>query len=270
MKKLIPALIATLALFFCTGSKIIAQETAAKEPTTLTLYVAASLTEVIQKIGKDFASAHNVKLVYNFGASGALAQQIIASPRADVFISADQRRMNEIDKAGQMLAGTRKTLLKNTLVVIGNPAGNFTLSDPAQLPSLTFKFLSIGDPAFVPAGTYTKKWLESVKTADGKTVWSQVEGRTSPATDVRAALSQVEGKSDIIGVVYRTDYMAFKNKLTLLYQVPPSEVVNISYPVAVLSGSKHQELAKAFVDFLFTAKSQQMLAEQGFLVDSAK
>lgn len=269
MKKLIPVLIATAALLGGACANGWAQTTADKEP-TLTLYVAASMKEVIQKIGADFEAANKVKLVYNFGASGALYRQMAASPKADVFISADQKWMNEAEKSKMLMDGTRKTLLHNTLVVIANPAGNFTLSNPADMASLKFKFLSIGDPAFVPAGTYAKKWLESLKTADGKTVWSQVESRLSPAPDVRAALGQVEGKSDVVGIVYRTDYMAFKDKLTLLYHLPPNDIVNVSYPVAVMSASKQPALSKAFVDFLFTPQAQQRLEAQGFIVDKAK
>ncbi|MDP0494913.1 MAG: molybdate ABC transporter substrate-binding protein [Verrucomicrobiota bacterium JB024] len=270
MKKIV-TLLAVFSLFVTgCGKKNETIKISAEPAPTLTVYVAASLTDVIQEIGKDFEAEHPVKLVYNFASSGALAQQIMAAPRADVFLSANERWMNEVEKAGQVIDGTRRPLLQNTLVVIANPAGAYAMSGPLDLPGMDFKFLSIGDPGHVPAGSYTKKWLESVKSPDGATVWSQVESRLSPAPDVRAALAQVEGKSDVIGVVYRTDYMAHKDKVKLLYEVPTGGVIDITYSVAALSASEHPELAKAFVDFLFTPEAQKRLGEEGFIVKGAE
>ncbi len=266
MNKLLPLLAALAIVGYGCGKKNETRQGAASDTPTLTIYVAASLTDVVQAIGKDFENEHQVELVYNFASAGALAQQIMAAPRADVYLSANERWMNEVEQAGEVAAGTRKQLLQNALVVIANPSGRFSMSGPEDLPGMNFKFLCIGDPAHVPAGSYTKKWLESVKSSDGETIWSQVESRVSPAPDVRAALAQVEGTSDVIGVVYRTDYMADKDKVKLLYQVPPSEGVNISYSVAALTASKHPVLAKEFVDYLFSPKARKLFSEAGFIV----
>ncbi|MBC2593112.1 molybdate ABC transporter substrate-binding protein [Ruficoccus amylovorans] len=235
---------------------------------TLTVYVAASLTDVIQEIGKNFEAGHGAKLVYNFAGSGSLAQQIMSAPRADVFISANVHWMDEVEKHGDVAEGTRKLLLHNALVVIANISSDYTMSGPLDLPGMDFKFFSVGDPGHVPAGSYTKKWLEGVTDADGKSVWSQIESRLSPAPDVRAALAQVESKSDIIGTVYRTDSMTAADKVKIIYQVP-TEAVRIAYPVAALTSSTSPELARAFVDFLFTPKAQKLLSEAGFIVNSA-
>ncbi|MGE9293707.1 MAG: molybdate ABC transporter substrate-binding protein, partial [Puniceicoccales bacterium] len=246
MKIILPLILAFTLLHAGCSKKNETPSSAASETPTLTLYVAASLTDVMQEIGKAFEADHDVKLVYNFASSGALAQQIMAAPRADVYVSANERWMNEVDKAGEMAPGTRKLLLHNALVVIENASGEYSMSGPLDLPGMDFKFLSVGDPGHVPAGRYAKKWLEGVSSPDGKTVWSQLEGRLAPAPDVRAALAQVEGKDDVIGVVYRTDYLAYKDKVKLIYQVP-TNVINIAYPAAVLSASKEPALAGEFV-----------------------
>ena len=94
----------------------------------------------------------------------------------------------------------------------------------------------------------------------------RLQGRLSPAPDVRAALAQVEGKSDVVGVVYRTDYMAYQGKVKLIYQVP-SDKVNITYVVAVLKASGQPKLAEEFVEYLFSPKARDLLAQDGFIVE---
>ena len=133
MKKILPLCIVLAVSMVGCGKK---NETSTHKDSatpTLTVYVAASLTDVVQEIGKGFEAEHPVKLVYNFASSGALAQQIMAAPRADVYLSANERWMDEVEKAGEVAEGTRQPLLKNTLVVIENPAGGFFHERPAGL-----------------------------------------------------------------------------------------------------------------------------------------
>ncbi len=241
-------------------------KTPAPAPQALTLFVSASLTDVIREVGAAFKQTHEVELYYNFASSGALAQQLLAAPRADLYLSASQRWMDAVEAGGRLLDGTRRTLLSNTLVVIANRGTEVRLQSPADLEHLPFQYLSVGDPAHVPAGRYAKQWLASIPSGDGQSLWDKLAPRLSPAPDVRAALIQVEGSADALGIVYRTDYMARKDKVRRLYEVPPGQGPAIQYPAAILRASESPELAQAFLDFLGSPEAIALFEQHGFIV----
>ncbi|MDQ8202629.1 molybdate ABC transporter substrate-binding protein [Pelagicoccus sp. SDUM812003] len=236
-------------------------------PRRLTLFVAASMTDVIQEVGAAFEAESGAKLVYNFAGSGALAQQIIASPRADLFISASERWMDEVQSAGRILEGGRESLLSNSLVVVANRESDYRLDAIEELCSLPFDLLATGDPAFVPAGGYAKQYLSGVACSDGaQSVWQRLEGRISPAPDVRAALSQVIGSEDVIGIVYRTDALARGDDVDTIFEIAPSQGPEILYPIGILRQSQQLELARDFVAFLRSDRARRIFEAAGFIM----
>ena len=219
----------------------------------LTLNVAASLTDVMQEIGTAFEAGHNVKLHYNFASSGALARQILAAPRADLFLSASPKWMNLVN--ARIVTGSRQPLLTNQLVVITNKDSPIqSLSDPA------LTHLAIGDPAHVPVGAYAKTWLKS----QGR--WAALQGKISPCPDARATLTQVEGNTDVLGIVYRTDYIARKHRVRLLQEIPLNEGPRIEYLVAML---KDSPAARELLEFLNSETAQAIYKKHGFIGDPA-
>lgn len=257
--------IATL-IYLCISFLLSGCGSSESDPKTLTLFVAASLTDVIQEVAAEFKKEHDVEIFYNFASSGALAQQLLASPRADLYLSASPRWMDQVADGGRVKDGTRRTLLSNRLVVIGHRNSTWKLSEPADLSQLPFRFLAIGDPESVPAGKYAKTWLESVQVDGGKKLWNQVQGRISPAPDVRAALAQVQGSADVIGIVYGTDYTASGGKVRMIYEVPMEDSPKIEYPVAILSETSESELAAEFLAFLSSPEARKLFEKHGFFV----
>ena len=233
--------------------------------TELTVFAAASLTDVMNELAPAFEKANGVTIVFNFAGSNTLAQQIIAAPRADVFISASETWMDSVAKAGAIAPETRKSILSNTLVVVANPESSFSISKPEELPALGFKFLALGDPDAVPAGKYAKKWLSGIK-CGSVSAWDGVKERVSPAPDVRAALGQVEGRADVVGIVYMTDYASAKGRVRLLYAIPESAGIAISYPAAVLKEAPQPRLARAFLVYLASDKARAAFENHGFKV----
>ena len=231
---------------------------------TLTLFVAASLTDVIQEIGDEYKKDRPVEIVYNFASSGALAQQLLASPRADLFLSASEKWMDAVENDGKLKEDTRKTFLSNHLVVIANAKSDYALNTPIEFAALPFRFLSIGDPASVPAGRYARSWLSSVNLEGGSNLWDQVSNRISPAPDVRSALIQVEGSSDVVGIVYETDYKVRPEGLRLLYRVPTGEGPKISYAVGILNETQLPDLAQDFLNYLATPEVSGIFEKYGF------
>lgn len=240
------------------------QTRTSEEDSSLTLFVAASLGDVIERVGAEYERTHDVELVYNFGGSGALAQQLLASPRADLFVSASQRWMDVLQERGRLVGSSRRTLLSNELVVIANRRSDLRLDSPADLCAADFEHLSIGDPEFVPGGGYAREWLRSVPCPDGGSLWSLMRDRIAPAPDVRAALTQVAGNIDVVGIVYRTDYAARPDAVRLLYEVPVEGGPDIEYPAAVIATSTAPELARDLLDTLQGPAARAVFEEHGF------
>ena len=258
------AIFALLTSVFGCGS----QSESGADPATLTLFVAASLTDVIQAVGDAYERDSSVHIVYNFASSGALAQQLLAAPRADLFLSASERWMDEVERGDRLLNGSRRTLLSNSLVVIANNGSDYEMEVARDLCELSFAFLATGDPDSVPAGRYARQWLESVGCPDGQGAWSKVDGRLSPTPDVRAALAQVEGSFDVIGIVYRTDYIARQRDVRLIHEIAAADGPRIQYPAAIVNATQRPTMARDFLDFLSSPAAAALFAEHGFTLAS--
>ena len=197
-------------------------------------------------------------MIFNFAASNTLAQQIQAGAPADLFISADEAKMNGLDTAGLIVRETRRDLLGNSLVVI-TPEHGQKISTPGDLSKATIRHLSMGDPKAVPAGIYAKAWLEKAG------LWAALERKVVPAENVRAAMAVVESGNAEVGIVYKTD-AAISKKISIAFEIPSAEATKISYPAAVLNDSRHAQAARKFLNFLTEKQADETFAKFGFSV----
>lgn len=228
----------------------------------LLVNAATSTRDALQALESDYERAHGVELVFNFGASGDLAGQIVAAGAAAVFLSADEKEMDKVEAAGLVAAGTRRPLLSNELVVIEPASAPSPFTSPFaahQLAQPAIERLSLGNIETVPAGRYAKAWLE----AQG--VWSELEARVLPAVDARAALAAVEAGGAQAGIVYRTD-AARSTGVRCVHVVPRAEGPRISYPLAVVAGrpEAESEAARTFVEFLRSDAARSAFEAAGF------
>lgn len=223
----------------------------------LTVSAAASLTNAFKEIGPAFEAAHpGNKVQFNFGASGALLQQIAKGAPVDVFSSADQETMDQAQAQKLVDAGQRRNFVSNALVVIV-PAG--TNKVPASLTDLTqtgYPRIAIGLPASVPVGRYTKNTLEKLG------LWSIFEQKMVGANTVRQALDYVARGEVDAGFVYTTDAALMPDKVKVAFVVRMQEP--ILYPVAPIHSSTNAAAARAFVDYLLSPPAQSILAKYGF------
>jgi len=234
------------------------------EPETLTVFAAASLSDVLLEIGREFEEVQGVKAVFNFAGSNVLASQILSTPRADIFLSASEAWMDEVEEKERLEPGTRVSFLSNALVVVAHPGSGSTLGGAGGLCGLDFKRLAMGDPESVPAGRYAREWLESVPCGEG-TLWDRVKDRLSPTSDVRGALAQVESVRGMVGVVYRTDLFRFADRLETLLEIPADKGPVISYSAAVVKGSRQTNLGRLFLEFLQSYEAWMIFEKHGFL-----
>lgn len=225
----------------------------------VTVFAAASLSDALRELAPACASKTGHTMKFNLGASGPLARQIEEGAPADVFFSADEARMDQLAQRGRLLDGTRQTVLANTLVVVVHADSPLKLSALEELREPTFARIAIGEPATVPAGTYTKQHLTKLL------LWDALQTKMVPVENVRAALAVVESGNADAGFVYRTDALAAR-KARIALEVSLADGPRIAYPVAVVKESKQTEAARAVVAFLAGAEAQAVFVRHGFLV----
>lgn len=222
------------------------------------VFAAASLTNALKEIAATYEKSSGDKVIFNFAASNVLDLQIKAGAPADLFFSADEAKMNDLEKTGLLAPGTRKDLLSNSLVIVVPADSKLTLTSAAQLCDAGIKRIALGQPQSVPAGIYAKSYLEKIK------VWDQVSARVVPSESVRTALAAVETGNAEAGIVYKTDALQSK-KVRIAYEIPVQEGPAIAYPVAVIKEAKHAAEAKKFLDYLSEPGSLKVFENHGFI-----
>ena len=245
-----------------------AEETAEAEPVTLKVFAAASMTETlteIQEMYKDVAP--NVTLVFNFDSSGTLKTQIQEGADCDLFISAAQKQMNQLDKDADpevntegldyVLEGTRVNLLENK-VVLAVPDGNSKdLESFEDLGTDKLSLLALGNED-VPVGQYSTEILTNLGILDSL----EAEGKITYGSNVKEVTTQVSEAAADAGIIYATD--AFSAGLTVVDQAEGDLCKQVIYPAAVLNISKNPEAAKEFLAYLQTDTCMQVFEAVGF------
>lgn len=220
---------------------------------------AASLTDALKEIGRMYQSKSKNRVTFVFASSSTLARQIEAGAPADVFFSADVQTMNALERNGRLEPGTRKQLLSNQLVIIV-PADKPTLvNSPEDLLDPRVRRIALAEPSSVPAGVYTKAYLESLG------LWDKVKPKVVPVLDVRATLASVESGNVEAGLVYKTDAASSKRVKTV-FEVPIGKGPKIIYPVAILKESKSKAAAKEFLNVMVSPSGVNVFKRYGFVV----
>jgi molybdate transport system substrate-binding protein len=220
---------------------------------------AASLTDVLNEISKDYPSKSKNTVKFNYGPSSGLARQIDEGAPADIFFSADLPQMDNLDKKGRLESGTRKNLLSNQLVIIIPADSKLALSSPKDLLKADVKRIALAEPSSVPVGVYTSKYL----TDEG--LWDKVKPKVVPVQDVRATLASVESGNVEAGFVYKTD-AAVSRKVKIVYEVPIDKGPKITYPLAIVKDSKRKDAARDFVSYVQSPAAKNAFKKYGFVV----
>jgi len=222
------------------------------------VYAAASLTDVMKEIAANYEKESTDKIVFNFGASSLLARQIIERAPADIFFSADEAKMDDLQKAGMIASETRRDLLSNSLVIVVPNDSQLTITSPDELLTKVQR-IAIANPRAVPAGIYTKQYLS------GLGLWDKLESKMVPTENVRAALAAVESGNVDAGFVYKTDANISK-KVKIAFSVPVEKGPKIRYPIAIVKETKNKGAAEDFLRYLESAKARTVFERYGFIV----
>jgi len=253
---IIPVLLLTLSITGCGADSLDGSKGTVKE-VVLTVSAASSLTDVIEQWKQSFEQQNQgIKIVYSLAGSGTLQRQIEQGAPVDLFISANQNKMDQLDKEGLIIKSSRKNILKNSLVMITNSTQK-NITKPEDLLLEQIKYIALGDPKNVPAGNYGQKGLEKLG------LWSTIEPKLVFTKDVRQVLTYVESNNADIGIVYSSD-IKNSERVKVIYTFDKNEIVPITYPIAIVSDSKHTNEASKFIEFILSYEGQQLLKESGF------
>jgi len=229
------------------------------EAAEVTVFAAASLMESLNEIAAMHTKDSGETITFSFGASSTLARQIEEGAPADIFFSADEAKMDGLEKKGLILKGTRKSRLSNTLVIVVAAEGGAGIGSPKDLATEMIQRLALAEPKTVPAGIYAKEFLQKQK------LWSAVEAKVIPTENVRAALAAVEAGNVEAAIVYKTD-AAISKKVKVVFEVRAADGPKISYPVALVANRTHRVAAKRFLAYLNGEAAGAVFVRHGFLL----
>ena len=242
------------------------------DPVELTVFAAASLTETLNQIAEDYKTvAPDATLTFNFDSSGTLKTQIQEGAVCDLFISAGQKQMDQLDASADasvntegldfVLEGSRIDLLENKVTLAvpeGNPKGIDSFDALAEHLEAGDILLAMGN-SDVPVGQYTQKILTYYGLDEAALANA---GCITYGTNVKEVTTQVSEGSVDAGIIYCTD--AFSAGLTVVDEATPEMCGQVIYPAAVLNTSEHQTEAQAFLDYLSTDDAMTVFESVGF------
>jgi len=225
----------------------------------LLVFAAASLTNSLDEIATAYTQQTQQHVKFSYAASSALARQLEAGSRADVFVSADLEWMDYVQARNLIDRSTRRNLLSNRLVLVA-PADSKIELKIAPGFALAAALgsngrLATGDPESVPVGKYARSALTSLG------VWNDVADRLVRADNVRSALAFIARGETPLGIVYETDAKVEK-RVRIVDFFPADSHPPIVYPVAVTAQAR--PASKQFVEFLQSAPAQEIFKKYGF------
>ena len=274
MKKLVSALVALAMVLTCTCAAL-----AETTNTEVIVFAAASMTETLTQIKETYEAANpGVTITYNFDSSGTLKTQIQEGAECDLFISAGQKQMNQMDITADASVNTegldfvdpdsRINLLENKVTLVvpeGNPKGITTFDQLAEMLKNGEVLLAMGN-SDVPVGQYTQKILAYYGLDEDALAKA---GNLTYGTNVKEVTTQVSEGSVDAGIIYCTD--AFSAGLTAVDVATAEMCGQVIYPASVLKTAQHAEAAQAFLDYLQTEEAMKVFESVGFSpVEAAK
>lgn len=223
----------------------------------LLISAAASLKEALEEIKPLYQQVNEqVTLNYNFGASGTLQQQIENGAPADVFFSAAQKQMDNLQQKNLIIPETRRNLLSNSLVLIV-PQTSFKITSFNDLTTEKIKRIAIGEPRSVPAGQYATEALKNLG------ILEQIKPKFVFVNNVRSVLATVESRNADAGIVYTTD-AELSNQIKRVATAPANLHAPIVYPIAILKTCKNVTAAQDYVQFLASDRALAIFKKYGF------
>jgi len=232
------------------------KEAATNEPVELTISAAASLQDALEELKTTYEQQHDtIKILYNFGGSGALQQQILQGAPADLFFSAAKDKFDALVEKEMIDQKLGTDLLANDLVLIVPKSNEKQIQSFEDLQQAGK--IALGTPETVPAGQYGVDTLKNMQ------LWDSLESKVVYTKDVRQVLTYTETENVDAGMVYKTDALV-SDKVNVVATADDAMHAPIIYPVGVLKASKHAQEAEDFYHFLQSDEAMDVFEKYGF------
>jgi molybdate transport system substrate-binding protein len=224
----------------------------------LSVSAAISLKPAFTALQSQFEKDTGIKVKFNFGASGTLAAQVKAGAPVDLFVSAAQKQMDDLEKAGRVDAGSRVVVARNRLVLIVPSKLENAAKSFVELADKKVVKIAIGQPKTVPAGDYATEVLNK------KGLSEAVSNKLVYGTNVRQVLDYVVRGEVDAGLVYATDAADAGDGVRIVEIAKPEEHTAIEYPAVVIKDAANAAAATRFLEFVQSPVGQEALASKGF------
>jgi molybdate transport system substrate-binding protein len=219
---------------------------------------AISLKESFNELGGIYERRTGTKVTFTFGASGELAKQIEAGAPIDVFASAAEREMDELQAKNLIDPATRADFARTFLVLVVPVDSQLQVHSFSDLEKPSVTKIAIGNPQTVPAGQYARQLLRNTQ------IWSKIDSRLILAENVRQVLDYVARGEVDAGIVYATDVQVAGGKVSVAAHAADTDYGPILYPLAVVQGSASAPAARGFVDLVLSPEGIAILKNHGF------
>jgi len=227
--------------------------------TELIVFTSISLKKPMTEIAKAYEVDNpGVKVKVNCAGSGSLAAQIAAGVPADVFISASVWDVNALTEKGLIDRGTQRIVTGNWLVLVAAAENSTELRGFKDLATERVKRIALGNPKLAASGAYADEVLTYYGIKD------RISDKLVYYDQVAKVIDSVVRKEADAGIIFYTDYLAYKDQLSLIEEAPESSHSPVRYPAAVVTQSLHPVEAARFIESLCSEKSKAILAENGF------
>jgi molybdate transport system substrate-binding protein len=248
----------SLIIMIAAAPAAVQPEGLAQDRGEILVSAAISLKDAMEEIGTTYKKQTGVDVRFNLGASGLLQKQIEAGAPVDVFASAGSRQMDELQSRNLILTYTRRDLVRNSLVLVvpgdsQKPIRSFEELDDPQIDTL-----AIGNPKTVPAGQYARQVLNNLK------LWRKLKPRLILAENVRQVLDYVARGEVKAGIVYATDVLIARGRVSIAARAEENLHDPILYPIAAVKGSQNLKDAQRFINLALGEAGQKILKRHGF------
>jgi molybdate transport system substrate-binding protein len=220
---------------------------------------AISLKNAFEEIGAIHEKQTGTRVRFNLGASGLLQRQIETGAPVDVFASAGEKQMDELQAGGYILKETRRNFAGNALVLMAPIRSSLPIHSFSDLARPEVERVAIGNPKTVPAGQYARQALTHLK------VWERIQSRLVLAENARQVLDYISRGEVEAGIVYASDVTAAQGKAVVVARAPDNSHDRILYPIAIVKETANRRMAQHFIDLILSGSGQAILRKYGFL-----
>ena len=219
---------------------------------------AISLKESFNELGGIYEHRTGTKVTFTFGSSGELEKQIEAGAPVDVFASAAEKEMDELQAKNLIDRATRADFARNALVLVVPVSSKLQVQSFSDLEKPGVTKIAIGNPQTVPAGQYAQQLLRNMQ------IWATIDSRLILSENVRQVLDYVAREEVDAGIIYATDVQVAAGKVTVAARAADADYGPILYPLAVIRDSANVRAARGFVDLVLSPEGTRILKKHGF------